>query len=132
MVNCLNDPVVPQETKTPTASHLRGQGPSLPDVPRAVHELLARRACLSEVQVLGGLADEPHERIIRCGLEEARVKGRDELTQTNSVLRPSPALAFSKNWLASMSVLGPGCSLTRGWDVKLSVMFLSGSLFSPR
>jgi hypothetical protein len=61
---------------------------------------------LSEVQVLGGLADEPHERIIRCGLEEARVKGRDELTQTNSVLRPSPALAFSKNWLASMSVVG--------------------------
>ncbi len=30
---------------------------------------LARRACLSEVQVLGGLADELFERIIRRALE---------------------------------------------------------------
>ena len=42
---------------------------------------MARRACLSEVQVLGGLADEPLERIIRRAHEEARAKGRDELTQ---------------------------------------------------
>ncbi len=92
MVNCLNDPAVPQEPKTRTASHLRGQGPSLPDVPRAVHELLAGRACLSEVQVLGGLADELFERIIRRAHEEARAKGRDELTQARSQLRLSGRL----------------------------------------
>ena len=31
-----------------------------------------------------------------------------------------------------MSVMGPGCSLTRGLAVKLSVMRPPGSLFSPR
>jgi len=30
------------------------------------------------------------------------------------------------------SALGPGCSLTRGWDVKLSVLYLPASLFSPQ
>ena len=30
----------------------------------------------------GDLADEPLERIIRCVLEEARARGRDELMQT--------------------------------------------------
>ncbi len=61
---------------------------------------------MSEVQVLGDLADGALEWIIRFALEEARAKGRDELTQTNSILRPSPALAFSKSWLASMSEVG--------------------------
>ncbi len=37
--------------------------------------LLARRAGLSEVQVLGSLADEYLERIIRRVLEEARARG---------------------------------------------------------
>ncbi len=82
----LNDQTVPQETKSRAASHLRGTGPSLPDVPRAVHELLARRACLSEVQVLGGLADELFERIIRRALEEAWAKGRGELKQTQATV----------------------------------------------
>ena len=58
----------------------------LPEVPRAVHELLARRACLSEVQVLGGLADELFERIIRRALEEAWAKGRGELKQTQATV----------------------------------------------
>ena len=58
------------------------------------------------MQVLGGLADELFERIIRRALEEAWAKGRGELKQTNSVLRPSPALASSKSWLASMSEVG--------------------------
>ncbi len=62
-------------------------------MPRAVHEFLARRARLSEVQVLGGLADEPHERIIRRALEEARAKGRDELTQARPDMTASEALA---------------------------------------
>ncbi len=31
-----------------------------------------------------------------------------------------------------MSAMGPGCSLTRGVDVKLFVLYLSGSLFSPQ
>ncbi len=56
-------------------------------MPRAVHEFLARRASLFEVQVLGGLADEPRERIIRRALEEARAKGRNELTQTELPVR---------------------------------------------
>ncbi len=50
-------------------------------------ELLARRACLSEVQVLGSLADEYLERIIRRVLQEARGKGRDHLTQTELAVR---------------------------------------------
>ncbi len=41
---------------------------------------------MSEVQVLGGLADEPLERIIRRAQEEARAKGRDELTQTQATI----------------------------------------------
>ncbi len=44
------------------------------------------------MQVLGGLADEPLERIIRRAHEEARVKGRDELTQARSQLRLSGRL----------------------------------------
>ncbi len=47
---------------------------------------MARRANLSEVQVLGGLADERLVRIIRCALEEARAKGRGELTQTQATI----------------------------------------------
>ena len=47
---------------------------------------MARRACLSEVQVLGGLADEPLVRIIRRAHEEARAKGRGELTQTQATV----------------------------------------------
>ncbi len=62
-------------------------------MPRRVHELLARRACLSEVQVLGGLADEYLERIIRRVLEEARARGRDELTQGRPDMTASDALA---------------------------------------
>ncbi len=58
----------------------------MPQVPRAVHELLARRACLSEVQVLGDLADESLERIIRCAHEEARAKGRGELSHVAEFL----------------------------------------------
>jgi hypothetical protein len=42
---------------------------------------------LSEVQVLGSLADEYLERIIRRVLEEARARGRDELTQTELPVR---------------------------------------------
>jgi len=84
-VNCLNDQTITQEVETRAASHLRGQGPSLPDVPRAVHELLARRACLSEVQVFGGLADEPLDGSSRA-LEEARAKGRDGLMQTQATV----------------------------------------------
>ena len=42
------------------------------------------------MQVLGGLADEPW--IIRRAHEEARAKGRDELTQARSQLRLSGRL----------------------------------------
>ncbi len=42
---------------------------------------------MSEVQVLGGLADESLEWIIRRTLEEARAKGRNELTQTELAVR---------------------------------------------
>ncbi len=42
---------------------------------------------MSEVQVLGSLADEYLERIIRRVLEEARARGRDELTQTELPVR---------------------------------------------
>ena len=62
-------------------------------MPRAVHELLARRAGLSEVQVLGSLADEYLERIIRRVLEEARARGWDELTQGRPDMTASDALA---------------------------------------
>ena len=62
-------------------------------MPRPVHERLARRAGLSEVQVLGGLADEYPERIIRRVLEEARARGRDELTQARPDMTASDALA---------------------------------------
>ncbi len=62
-------------------------------MPQALHELLAWRAGLSEVQVLGSLADEPLERIIRRVLEEARARGRDELTQARPDMTASDALA---------------------------------------
>jgi hypothetical protein len=42
---------------------------------------------LSEVQVLGDLADGVLEWIIRFALEEARAKGRDHLTQTELAVR---------------------------------------------
>jgi hypothetical protein len=42
---------------------------------------------LSEVQVLGGLADECLECFIRRTLEEARARGRDHLTQTELAVR---------------------------------------------
>ncbi len=48
---------------------------------------MARRAGLSEVQVLGDLADECLECFIRRTLEEARAKGRDHLTQTELAVR---------------------------------------------
>ncbi len=41
---------------------------------------------MSEVQVLGDLADGPLEWIIRFAHEEARAKGRGELTQTQVVV----------------------------------------------
>jgi hypothetical protein len=41
---------------------------------------------LSEVQVLGDLADECLECFIRRILEEARARGRDELTQTQATV----------------------------------------------
>ncbi len=62
-------------------------------MPRAVHEFVARRAGLSEVQVLGSLADEYLERIIRRVLEEARARGWDELTQGRPDMTASDALA---------------------------------------
>ncbi len=48
---------------------------------------------MPEVQVLGGLADEPLERIIRRVLEEARERGRDELTKGRPDMTASDALA---------------------------------------
>ena len=48
---------------------------------------------MSEVQVLGDLADESLERIIRRVLEEARARGRDELTQGRPDMTASEALA---------------------------------------
>ncbi len=42
---------------------------------------------MSEVQVLGDLADECLECFIRRTLEEARAKGRDHLTQTELAVR---------------------------------------------
>ena len=46
------------------------------------------------MQVLGGLADEPLvERIIRRVLEEARARGRDELTQARPDMTASDPLA---------------------------------------
>ena len=48
---------------------------------------------MSEVQVLGSLADEYLERIIRRVLEEARARGRDELTQARPDMTASEALA---------------------------------------
>ena len=45
------------------------------------------------MQVLGGLADEPLARIIRRVLEEARARGRDELTQVRPDMTASEALA---------------------------------------
>ncbi len=41
---------------------------------------------MSEVQVLGDLADGALEWIIRFALEEARAKGRDELMQNQVVV----------------------------------------------
>ncbi len=38
------------------------------------------------MQVLGGLADEPLERIIRRALEEVRARRRGELTQTQATV----------------------------------------------
>ena len=75
---------------------------------------MAGRACLSELQDQGGLADESLERIVRRALEEARAKRRDELTQANSVRRPSPTLEFSKSWLASMSEVAQNRKILRG------------------
>ncbi len=46
---------------------------------------------MSEVPVLGGLADEPW--IIRRAHEEARAMGRDELTQARPDMTASDALA---------------------------------------
>jgi hypothetical protein len=54
---------------------------------------MARRAGLSEVQVLGDLADECLECFIWRTLEEARAKGRDELTQARPDMTASEALA---------------------------------------
>ncbi len=48
---------------------------------------------LSEVQDQGGLADEYLERIIRRVLEEARARGRDELTQARPDMTASDTLA---------------------------------------
>jgi uncharacterized protein YeeX (DUF496 family) len=48
---------------------------------------MARRAGLSEVQVLGDLADERLECFIRRTLEDARAKGRDHITQTELAVR---------------------------------------------
>jgi hypothetical protein len=48
---------------------------------------------LSEVQVLGDLADGALERIIRRVLEEVRARGRDELTQGRPDMTASDALA---------------------------------------
>jgi ABC-type phosphate/phosphonate transport system permease subunit len=48
---------------------------------------------LPEVQVLGGLADEYLERINRRVLEEARARGRDELTQGRPDMTASDPLA---------------------------------------
>ncbi len=45
------------------------------------------------MQVLGSLADEYLERIIRRVLEEARARGRDELTQARPDMTTSDALA---------------------------------------
>ncbi len=42
---------------------------------------------MSEVQVLGDLADGALEWIIRFALKDARAKGRDHLTQTELVVR---------------------------------------------
>ncbi len=47
---------------------------------------------MPEVQVLGSLADESLEWIIRRAHEEARAKGRDELKQARSQLRLSGRL----------------------------------------
>ncbi len=65
----------------------------LPHVPRTVHEFLARRAGLPNLQIQNGLADEPLERIIRRVLEEARARGWDELTQGRPDMTASDALA---------------------------------------
>ncbi len=54
---------------------------------------MAGRACLSEVQVLGDLADGALECFIRRTLEEARAKGWDELTQGRPDMTASEALA---------------------------------------
>ncbi len=56
-------------------------------MPRTVHELLAGRAGLSEVQDQVGLAGECLECFIRRTLEEAWAKGRDHLTQTELAVR---------------------------------------------
>ncbi len=45
------------------------------------------------MQIQDGLADEPLERIIRRVLEEARARGRDELTQARPDMTASDALA---------------------------------------
>jgi hypothetical protein len=52
--------------------------------------------------------------VMQIATGEARAKGRDELTQTNSVRRPSPALEFSKSWLASMSEVAQNRKILRG------------------
>ena len=45
------------------------------------------------MQDYGNLADEYLERIIRCVLEEARTRGRDELTQGRPDMTAAEALA---------------------------------------
>ncbi len=59
---------------------------------------------MSEVQVLGSLADEYLERIIRRVLEEARARGRDELTADplplSAVKRASKRLTISAAYTA--------------------------------
>jgi hypothetical protein len=45
-----------------------------------------------------------------------------------------PVSGVQRTWSKTRSIaaVDPGCSLTRGLDVKLSVMCLPGSLFSPQ
>jgi hypothetical protein len=71
---------------------------------------MAGRAGLPEVQVLGGLADEPLERIIWHVLEDARAKGRDELKQArlpSDDLIGSTATSLSSPLRRSLSAISP-------------------------
>ncbi len=60
-----------------------------------------------------------------------RLSGTEVFVRVRTRMPPTCGRSITASQhLAPMSAMGPGCSLTRGLAVKLSVTYLPGSLFS--